>query len=203
LPRYALSLFVSILAGEIEVKAMKEIDAALVRACQRGDIEAFEQIFRVYRNPVFRLAYKFTGNRDDAEDLTQEIFLKVFENIGSFRYESSFATWLYRIAVNTCMNFQRDKKPAESLGVTDDLGSSVSPEAICEWGELQRKIEAEIASLPSPLKIAFLLVVVEGMTYREASEILGLSVDALLMRVSRARQILREKLKATWKGDRR
>jgi RNA polymerase sigma-70 factor (ECF subfamily) len=104
--------------------------------------------------PVFRLAYRFTGNRDDAEDLTQEIFLKVFENIGSFRYESSFATWLYRIAVNTCMNFQRDKKPAESLGVTDDLGSSVSPEAICERGELQRKIEAEIASLPNPLKFA-------------------------------------------------
>jgi RNA polymerase sigma-70 factor (ECF subfamily) len=200
LPRYALSLFVSILAGEIEVKAMKEIDAALVRACQRGDIEAFEQIFRVYRNPVFRVAYRFTGNRDDAEDLTQEIFLKVFENIGSFRYESSFATWLYRIAVNTCMNFQRDKKPAESLGVTDDLGSSVSPEAICERGELQRKIEAEIASLPNPLKIAFLLVVVEGMTYREASEILGLSVDALRMRVSRARQILREKLKGYMEG---
>lgn len=111
----------SILAGEIEVKAVKEIDTALVRACQRGDIEAFEQIFRVYRNPVFRLAYRFTGNRDDAEDLTQEIFLKVFENIGSFRYESSFATWLYRIAVNTCMNFQRDKKPAESLGVTNDF----------------------------------------------------------------------------------
>jgi len=191
---------VSILAGEIEVKAMKEIDTALVRACQRGDIEAFEQIFRVYRNPVFRLAYRFTGNRDDAEDLTQEIFLKVFENIGFFRYESSFATWLYRIAVNTCMNFQRDKKPAESLGVTDDLGSSVSPEAICERGELQRKIEAEIASLPSPLKIAFLLVVVEGMTYREASEILGLSVDALRMRVSRARQILREKLKGYMEG---
>jgi RNA polymerase sigma-70 factor (ECF subfamily) len=191
---------VSILAGEIEVKAMKEIDTALVRACQHGDIEAFEQIFRVYRNPVFRLAYRFTGNRDDAEDLTQEIFLKVFENIGSFRYESSFATWLYRIAVNTCMNFQRDKKPAESLGVTDDLGSSVSPEAICERGELQRKIEAEIASLPSPLKIAFLLVVVEGMTYREASEILGLSVDALRMRVSRARQILREKLKGYMEG---
>jgi RNA polymerase sigma-70 factor (ECF subfamily) len=191
---------VSILAGEIEVKAVKEIDTALVRACQRGDIEAFEQIFRVYRNPVFRLAYRFTGNRDDAEDLTQEIFLKVFENIGSFRYESSFATWLYRIAVNTCMNFQRDKKPAESLGVTDDLGSSVSPEAICERGELQRKIEAEIASLPSPLKIAFLLVVVEGMTYREASEILGLSVDALRMRVSRARQILREKLKGYMEG---
>lgn len=190
----------SILAGEIEVKAMKEIDTALVRACQRGDIEAFEQIFRVYRNPVFRLAYRFTGNRDDAEDLTQEIFLKVFENISSFRYESSFATWLYRIAVNTCMNFQRDKKPAESLGVTDDLGSSVSPEAICERGELQRKIEAEIASLPSPLKIAFLLVVVEGMTYREASEILGLSVDALRMRVSRARQILREKLKGYMEG---
>lgn len=190
----------SILAGEIEVKAVKEIDTALVRACQRGDIEAFEQIFRVYRNPVFRLAYRFTGNRDDAEDLTQEIFLKVFENIGSFRYESSFATWLYRIAVNTCMNFQRDKKPAESLGVTDDLGSSVSPEAICERGELQRKIEAEIASLPSPLKIAFLLVVVEGMTYREASEILSLSVDALRMRVSRARQILREKLKGYMEG---
>lgn len=190
----------SILAGEIEVKAMKEIDTALVRACQRGDIEAFEQIFRVYRNPVFRVAYRFTGNRDDAEDLTQEIFLKVFENIGSFRYESSFATWLYRIAVNTCMNFQRDKKPAESLGVTDDLGSSVSPEAICERGELQRKIEAEIASLPNPLKIAFLLVVVEGMTYREASEILGLSVDALRMRVSRARQILREKLKGYMEG---
>ena len=179
---------------------MKEIDTALVRACQRGDIEAFEQIFRVYRNPVFRVAYRFTGNRDDAEDLTQEIFLKVFENIGSFRYESSFATWLYRIAVNTCMNFQRGKKPAESLGVTDDLGSSVSPEAICERGELQRKIEAEIASLPNPLKIAFLLVVVEGMTYREASEILGLSVDALRMRVSRARQILREKLKGYMEG---
>jgi RNA polymerase sigma-70 factor (ECF subfamily) len=80
------------------------------------------------------------------------------------------------------------------------LGSSVSPEAICERGELQRKIEAEIASLPNPLKIAFLLVVVKGMTYREASEILGLSVDALRMRVSRARQILREKLKGYMEG---
>ncbi len=63
--------FVSILAGENEVKAMKEIDAALVRAYQRGDIEAFEQIFRIYRDPIFRLAYRFTGNRDDAEDLTK------------------------------------------------------------------------------------------------------------------------------------
>jgi len=186
---------VSILAGKNEVKAMKEVDAALVRACQRGDIEAFEQIFRIYRDPIFRLAYRFTGNRDDAEDLTQEIFLKVFESVSSFRYESSFATWLYKVAVNTCMNFRRDRKPTESLGITDDLGSSVSPEAICEQGELQRKIEVEIASLPSPLKVAFLLVVVEGVTYKDASEILGLSVDALRMRVCRARQILREKLK--------
>jgi RNA polymerase sigma factor (sigma-70 family) len=148
------SLFVSILAGEIEVKAIKEIDTALVRACQLGDTRRLSKSFAFTVTPVFRVAYRFTGNRDDAEDLTQEIFLKVFENIGSFRYESSFAIWLYRIAVNTCMNFQRNKKPAESLGVTDDLGSSVSPEAICERGELHRKIEAEIASLPNPLKFA-------------------------------------------------
>lgn len=173
---------------------MREVDIALVRACQQGDMRAFEQLFRLCRDPVFRLAYRFTGNRDDAEDLTQDIFVKVFEHIGSFRCESSFATWLYRLAVNTCLNFKRDAKPAESLGVADELEDTESPEVIWERVELQREIEAEIAALPTPLRVAFVLVVLEGMPYRDAAQILNLSIDAIRMRVSRARQILRERL---------
>lgn len=174
---------------------MKEVDTALLRACQQGDIKAFDRLFQIYREPVFRLAYRFTGNRDDAEDLTQEIFVKVFERIGSFRCESSFATWLYRLAVNTCLNFKRDLKRSESLDVADDWwGDEVNPEAVCERIELQRRIEAEIAALPTTLRVAFVLVVLEDMPYRDVAEILGLSVDAVRMRVSRARQILREKL---------
>lgn len=173
---------------------MREVDVALVRACQQGDMRAFEQLFCLCRDAVFRLAYRFTGNRDDAEDLTQDIFMKVFEHIGSFRCESSFATWLYRLAVNTCLNFKRDTKSAESLGIADELEDTTNPEAVCERMELQRQIEAEIAALPSPLRVAFILVVLEGMPYRDAAQILNLSIDAVRMRVSRARQILWEKL---------
>ncbi len=174
---------------------MEEIDINLLRACQQGDVGAFERLFQTYREPVFRLAFRFTGNRDDAEDLTQDIFLKVFERIGSFRCESSFATWLYRLAVNTCLNFKRDTKHAESLEVIDDWQEyELNPEEVCERFELQQRIEAEIATLPKALKAAFILVVLEEMPYRDVSEILGLSVDAIRMRVSRARKILREKL---------
>ncbi len=173
---------------------MREIDDALLRACQQGDMRAFERLFQIYREPIFRLAYRFTGNRDDAEDLTQDIFVKVFERICSFRHESSFTTWLYRLAVNTCLNFKRDAKQTESLGVIDELEEATNPETICEQIELQRKVEAEIAALPQALKVAFVLVVLEGMPYRDVAEILDLTVDAVRMRVSRARQILREKL---------
>jgi|YNPNPStandDraft_1061719.scaffolds.fasta_scaffold46351_2 RNA polymerase sigma-70 factor (ECF subfamily) len=179
---------------------MKEIGLALVRACQQGDREAWGHLLRLCREPVFRLAYRFTGHRDDAEDLTQEICVKVFEQIGSFRGESSFATWIYRLAVNTCLNFQRDAKPVASLESLDGLEDATSPETVWEQRELQRQIETAIASLPSPLKTAFILVVMEGMAYRDAAEVLHLSVEALRMRVSRARQILREQLKRYLEG---
>jgi len=176
---------------------MKEIDVSLVCACQCGDKEAFLEIYKVCRDPMYRLAYRFTKDAESAQDLTQEIFIKVFEKLNSFRCESAFSTWLYRLATNLCLNYQREAKPmAENIdemeGELVDL--TANPAGTLERKELSQHLEEAIAALPDNLRVVFILVAVEDTSYAEAANILGLKVEAVRMRMSRARQKLKEHL---------
>ena len=105
----------------------------LVRKAQKGDVEAFEKIISDYRSLVFNVSYRFSGNAEDAADMSQEIFIKLFKNINSFRFQSKLSTWIYKIATNTCLDIVKKKKrdlAAFSLDsdMEDEDGKSFSSE---------------------------------------------------------------------------
>jgi RNA polymerase sigma-70 factor (ECF subfamily) len=174
-----------------------EGDVALVPACQRGDRGAFRALFEQYREPVLRLAYRFTGHVDDAEDLAQEIFVRLFERLGTFRGESSFSTWLYRLAVNVCLNSQRRPPAPESLEALEDepIDGASNPASAYAQRELSEQLQFAVAALPESLRSVFVLVGMEDLSYQQAADVLGLTVEAVRMRMSRARRELRERLR--------
>src|SRR5262245_45653387 len=106
--------------------ARAEEEAAAVLACQRGDREAFSRLVEKYQRDVYRLCYRYVNNHHDANDMAQEVFLKAFRAIERFRGASSFSTWLYRIAVNTCLNFRALRRP-EQHPLTETLPDHAPP----------------------------------------------------------------------------
>src|SRR6187549_3531320 len=99
-----------------EVRGLREDDRQAVEACQQGEREAFDRLVERYQRDVYRLCFRYVNNHHDANDMAQEVFLKAYRAIGKFRGDSAFSTWLYRIAVNTCLNFRAARKlPAEEL----------------------------------------------------------------------------------------
>ncbi|MBW3625783.1 MAG: RNA polymerase sigma factor [Armatimonadetes bacterium] len=171
-------------------------DETLVRACLRGEPEAFHSLFERYREPVYRLAYRITGSADEAEDATQEIFVHLFERIGSFRFESAFSTWLYRMAVRQCLNRCRRHHEPASLDEAEAIPSAGEddPVDLCLRREREEHALRAVAGLPESLKSVFVLVGVERMPYAEVAAILDLSVEAVRMRMSRARKELSARL---------
>jgi RNA polymerase sigma-70 factor, ECF subfamily len=170
-------------------------DRELIRACRRGEPDAFRRLFDRYRDPVYRLAYRFSGNADEAEDATQETFVRLFERLDSFRGESAFSTWLYRLAVRQCLNRRRRAKDDRSLDdSTVEPAGGEDPVDACLRREREDRAARAVAGLPETLKTAFVLVSLEGLSYAEAADVLEVSVEAVRMRMSRARRELKERL---------
>ena len=172
-----------------------DLDLELVRACRRGDGAAFRRLFDRHRDRVYRLAFRFTGSPDDADDATQEIFVRVFERIESFRGESPFSTWLYKVAVRHCLNRRRSARDEPGLDATEaEPAGREDPLDACLRREREGRALGAVAGLPEGLKAVFLLVSLEGLSYTEAAEALDLSVEAVRMRMSRARRELKQQL---------
>ncbi len=178
--------------------------AELIAACQRGDERAFRRLFESHHAAVFRLAYRFVLNADEAADLTQDVFLRVFERIDTFRCECAFSTWLYRLATNVCLNHLRSRRtsaPADADGI-EPRAATDDPAQSAAQGEMSEQVTASVSLLPDSLRAPFVLVAMEGLSYREAADVLAVSVEAARMRVSRARQQLRTTLKPYLEGGR-
>ncbi|HET6386956.1 MAG TPA: sigma-70 family RNA polymerase sigma factor [Armatimonadota bacterium] len=175
----------------------RDPDRRLVRECQRGDRRAFSELFERHRDRVYRLAWRLTSSPDDADDAAQEVFIRVFEAIGSYQAHSAFSTWIYRLTINVCINLRRSAHPCESLPEADDalISDEPGPAELYESSELREAVKTAAADLPDSLRIAFTLVSLESLTYEEAAETLEISVDAVRMRVCRARRALRERLR--------
>src|SRR4029077_5953689 len=105
---------------EPRVRPDRREDQEAIQACQRGEREAFSRLVERYQRDVYRLCYRYVNNHHDANDMAQEVFLRAYRAIGKFRGDSSFSTWLYRIAVNTCLNFRSARKP-ETQEIPDSL----------------------------------------------------------------------------------
>ena len=179
----------------------EQADISVIAACQQGDRRAYRRVFEIYKDRVCRLCRHTSGSDEDAEDLTQDVFISAFRNIGSFRAESAFGTWLYRIAVNRCSAELRKHSPiSQSFEAMEELGAAPpslgpNPEDLLVRKELADRMEAAINGLPENLKVFFVLGTLEGMRYKEIGEILDCSEDAVKMRVHRARKRVRDAMR--------
>jgi RNA polymerase sigma-70 factor (ECF subfamily) len=171
-------------------------DATLLIAIGRGDHAAFVQLVRRHTNRFYRLAYRFTGNRTEAEDVVQDAFLKLWENPANWQPERGFAftTWFYRVVVNLCLDRRKKKRPLplpEDMPLPDDRASQ---EETLLLDERERLIEAEISALPERQRVALNLCFYEGLSNQEAAAVMGLGLKALQSLVMRAKTALKRTL---------
>ena len=186
-------------------------DLALVQAAREGDIGAFEQLLRRYDRNVFRIANHITQNREDAEDVVQDAFLKAYQKLDQFQGNSKFYTWLVRIAVNEALMKLRKRKASKTVSIDEDVETddgfvprevtdwSPNPEQLYKQAELSDILEKTIQGLPSGFRTVFVLRDVEGLSTEETAEALGLSIPAVKSRLLRARLQLRERLSRHFK----
>ena len=186
-------------------QVVKDDEGALVAAAKGGDITAFETLVGRYERKIFRLAQNITQNKEDAEDVMQEAFLKSYQHLGEFQGNSRFYTWLVRIAVNQALMKLRKRRPNQvSLDEEVDTGEDTMPREVEDWGpspeerykqaELGGILSGTIAELEPPFRIVFQLRDIEELSTEETAEALGLSVPAVKSRLLRARLKLRQKL---------
>lgn len=189
-------------------------DDILVKKSQAGDYLAFEELVKRYEKKIYNIAYRIMGNQDDASDILQETFIQALRKIKSFKGNSNYSTWLYRIAVNQClMRKRKDKQtPTVSLDVpvltkNDDEVKrefsedwSKNPVAKLENKEIRNTLTKAIDSLPEEYRNVIILRGVNELSNEEIAKILKISVPAVKSRLHRARLYLQENLSRYFKG---
>lgn len=169
-----------------------------------GDFNAFEDIVRAYEKNVYNIALRMSGSREDALDISQEAFLKAYRSLRSFRGESKFSVWLYRIVSNTALDYLRTRarRAADSLSVEDESGElaiadeSQSPETLLERKLTREALQRGLNSLPEDQRKILLLREIEGFSYEEIGKILSIESGTVKSRIFRARKKLCEFLAA-------
>jgi RNA polymerase sigma-70 factor (ECF subfamily) len=172
-------------------------DAGLARRVANGDESAFEELVGKYQRSVLNTIHRYVGEYDVADDIAQEVFVILWNKAGTFKGNSKFSTWLYRIVVNQCLQFRRKRKL--TLVSLSDLDAESPPEAlqVADDHDRQRRTEAvrkAVAELPDRQRIALALSHFEGRTYLEIAETMDTSVSAVESLIIRARENLRSKL---------
>jgi len=176
-------------------------EAKLVELAGNGDLGASSELIRRYRDRIYRTVQCFTRNQSDTDDLVQETFLRAFRDLRSFGRRSGFYTWVYRIAVNQCLNFLKKKGKEMLRGefsdqlIDDRCPAFGSPESAAASGELRDRLTAAIDSLPLSYRTCFTLVVFQGMTHRQAAGVLGCSEKTVSWRMHKARKMLQARLR--------
>jgi RNA polymerase sigma-70 factor (ECF subfamily) len=190
-------------------------EAVLVAQSREGDARAFGELVRRYESKIFRLAQHITQNREDAEDVLQESFLKAYEHLDQFKGDSKFYTWIVRIAVNQALMKLRRRKSSRAVSLDEqiDTGEDTVVREISAWDEdpeqrfsreeLGAILDEAIQSLEPPYRSVFVLRDIEELSTEETAEALNLSIPAVKSRLLRARLQLREKLTRYFKrkGD--
>ena len=195
----------SILAGA--QSGISQEDARILRGLRAGIEEAFEELINRYEQPVYGMVYRLLGNRSDACDVVQEVFLKVFRGVGSFREHSSLRTWIFRIAVNEAHNHRRwfmrhcrreismaregsEQEPA--VEIAKDPGRSPFEQALD--GETRVLVERALARINPVFRTAVVLRDIQNLSYEEIAEILQVSLGTVKSRILRGREALRREL---------
>jgi RNA polymerase sigma-70 factor, ECF subfamily len=168
----------------------------LVQACQRGESEAFRALFERYKDKVFSIAFRFSGNQATAMDIAQDTFLKLFSTIRDFRGDASFDTWIYRMVVNSCLDHRR--RSWRLLPLAQDHSATLRQPGDCLSellrSEMSGRVRAAVDRLTPDLRIAIVLRYTEGLSYQEIAEVLGCSTGTVASRLNRAHKMLERRL---------
>ncbi|HUJ20369.1 MAG TPA: sigma-70 family RNA polymerase sigma factor [Bryobacteraceae bacterium] len=193
-------------AGAVSARSVSKVDeAAVIRAVQRGDQDAFEQLVRAYDQSVLRLAMNLLRSPEDARDVYQEAFLRVYRNIHSFRFDCSFHTWLYRIVTNICLDHLRKRKvrreesavvetadgPVDRMDSFEQEGAQADPERRLWNRQLGTRIDVALRDLTPRERMVFELRHYQGLRLRAIGEMLGTSEEAAKNCLFRATQKMR------------
>lgn len=173
------------------------IDAGVIRACQLGDREAFRLLFEAYRDRVFSIACYSLSDETAADDITQQIFVKLFTRIGQFRGDSEFTTWLYRLVINSCLDERRRQRrflPVTEFAPMNNAIHRKPPETRYERREIAGSVREAIGGLKPKMRLPILLKYIEGLTYEEIAAVLGCSKGTVASRLNRAHKALAKKL---------
>lgn len=167
-------------------------DDALAREAAGGNAYAFEQLVRRHYMMMYKVAFKWCGRREDAEDIAQNACIKLGQNIRSFRFDAAFTTWLYRIVINAAKDYKRKQRDELPLFEDADIAA---PGQSQEDAVMTRQMLGIVARLPSRLKEAVILVFAEGLSHKQAAEILGCAENTVSWRVHEARKQIDKTLK--------
>ena len=194
-------------AGAVGARVTPQVDS-LIRAAQRGDQDAFEQLVRVYDQSVLRLAMNLLRSPEDARDVYQEAFLRVYRNLHAFRFDCSFHTWLYRIVTNICLDQLRKRKvrkeesavvetsegPFDRMEAFEEESAVADPERTLWNRQLKAKIEGALGDLTPRERLVFELRHYQGLRLRRIGEVLGTTEEAAKNCLFRATQKMRAAL---------
>jgi RNA polymerase sigma-70 factor (ECF subfamily) len=193
-------------SDERSTSGVETSDLELVRRVQRGERAAFDLLVLRYQHKVVKLVARLLRDPTEAEDVAQEAFVKAYRALGSFRGDSAFYTWLYRIAVNTARNamasrqrrpldYEADLSESEQSAVESRMKHGDTPEAAALSDEIHRTVNRAIADLPEDLRTAIILREVEGLSYEEIAQAMDCPVGTVRSRIFRAREAIDRQLK--------
>jgi RNA polymerase sigma-70 factor (ECF subfamily) len=169
---------------------VENTDTTTIQQVLSGNPEAFEDLVKKYERQVFSTAYRMTNNAEDAEDITQSVFIKVYENLRSYRPEHKFFSWIYRITVNETMNFLKQRNRIQELD-EDKLRENETPEEVYEKAELTDRVQNALLEIPLVYRVVLLLKHFNHFSYREIAYIMDVSEKKVKSRLFTARQHLR------------
>lgn len=189
--------------------ALDDPDAVLMLRVKRGDLAAFEQLVEKYKQPIVNLMFRMVHDLEEAEDLAQNVFIRVFRSAARYEVSAKFSTWLFTIARHLCLNEirRRSRHPAESLEAGTAESDSdrparqyedtkiFSPPANYLQTELEEKIQQALDALPEKQRLAIVLCRQDELSYEEIAEVLGCSVSATKSLIHRGRETLKQRLK--------
>src|SRR5947207_3349143 len=206
IPVTPLEAVPDVIASPREAKMVATVEPneeqALVQRAQKGDMGAYDDLVRRYQERIYATVYHMTSNHEDANDLTQETFIKAYRALKSFKGDSSFYTWVYRIAVNKTINFLKQRKNRQAMSLNDmDFNAEHDPDLVAlisertprrdlNLAELQEKLNAAMQKLSEPHRLVVALHDVQGMSHEEIAEIMDCNIGTVRSRLFYARQQL-------------